>query len=171
MLSLVVARARDGAIGRAGGIPWAAPEDLRFFKRETLGGALIMGRRTWESLPAKPLPGRLNCVVTRGVAAGAELVRDSVAGALAACHAAGHTRLYGIGGARLYAEMLPFAHRLLLTEVDIAVPDADTFLPAVDEDAWHEIGRMTLREAAPRCVLRELLRRPAGAEEPLAVPD
>jgi dihydrofolate reductase len=159
MLSLVVARARDGAIGRAGGIPWTAPEDLRFFQRETLGGALIMGRRTWESLPKKPLPRRLNCVVTRGAASEADLVAGSVAEALAACAEAGHSRLYGIGGARLYAEMLPLAHRLLVTEVDVEVSDADTFFPPVDEGAWAEIGRLTLREAAPGCVLRELLRR------------
>jgi len=159
MISLVVARARDGAIGRAGGIPWAAPEDLRFFQRETLGGALIMGRRTWESLPKKPLPRRLNCVITRGTADGADLARDSMEEALAACAAAGHTRVYGIGGAQIYAGMLPLAHRLLITEVDVEVPDADTFLPRLDEAGWEEIARLTLRAAVPRCVLRELFRR------------
>lgn len=159
MLSLVVARARDGAIGRAGGIPWTAPEDLRFFQRETLGGALVMGRRTWESLPRKPLPRRLNCVVTRGAAEGADLVRGSVAEALAACAEAGQTRVYGIGGAQLYAEMMPLAHRLLVTEVEVDVPDADTFLPPFAETGWEEISRIILRDGAPRCVLRELLRR------------
>ena len=59
MLSLVVARARNGAIGQAGTIPWHAPEDLAFFQRETTGGAVIMGRNTWESLPLRPLPGRV----------------------------------------------------------------------------------------------------------------
>ncbi len=63
MLTLVVARAKGGAIGRDGDIPWHAPEDLKMFQRETLGGALVMGRRTWESLPVKPLKNRLNIVV------------------------------------------------------------------------------------------------------------
>jgi len=159
MISLVVACARGGAIGRAGGIPWEAPEDLAFFKRETVGGALIMGRRTWESLPRKPLPGRLSCVITRGAASGADLTCASVAEAIAACQRAGYSRLYGIGGARIYAEMLPLAHRLLLTEVALDVADADTFLCDIDEAAWQEVARMTLREEGPRCVLRELLRR------------
>lgn len=159
MLSLVVARAPNGAIGRDGGIPWAAPEDLAFFQRETTGGALIMGRRTWESLPKRPLPRRLNCVVTRSGAAGADLVCASVAEAMAACAGVGYMRAYGIGGARLYAEMLPLAHRLLVTEVDAEVAGADTFFPPFDESVWAEIGRFSLREAAPRCVLRELLRR------------
>ena len=67
MLTLIAARARNGAIGKDGTLPWHIPEDLKFFKRETLGGAIIMGRRTWESLPARfrPLPGRRNVVVTR----------------------------------------------------------------------------------------------------------
>src|SRR5690606_3827854 len=65
MLSLVVARARNGAIGKDGAIPWHLPEDLRMFQRETTGGALIMGRRTWESLPVKPLKNRLNCGISR----------------------------------------------------------------------------------------------------------
>lgn len=64
MLTLIAARARDGAIGKDGQLPWHLPEDLAFFKRETLGGAIIMGRRTWESLPFRPLKERLNLVVT-----------------------------------------------------------------------------------------------------------
>ena len=64
MLTLIAARARNGAIGKDGTLPWHIPEDLKFFKRETLGGAIIMGRRTWESLPFKPLKDRLNLVVT-----------------------------------------------------------------------------------------------------------
>ncbi|MGR3416285.1 dihydrofolate reductase [Paracoccus sp. (in: a-proteobacteria)] len=65
MLSLIVARAQDGAIGKDNRIPWHIPQDLRMFQRETTGGALIMGRRTWESLPVRPLKNRLNCVLSR----------------------------------------------------------------------------------------------------------
>ena len=158
MLSLVVARARNGAIGRGNTIPWHAPEDLAFFQRETTGGAVIMGRNTWESLPFKPLKNRLNIVITsRGV--GAEHEVTSLAAAIDLAHALGHRRLYAIGGARVYAEALPLAHRLLVTEVALDVPDADTFFPAFGE-GWRRIGGHVLREDAPRCEVGEWVRLP-----------
>ena len=125
MLSLIVARARNGAIGRAGAIPWDVPEDLKSFQRETLGGAVIMGRKTWESLPVKPLPRRLNIVVSARTGV-AELVAPDVRAAVALAYERGHDRVYGIGGARIYQEMLPLADRLLISEVGLDVPDADT---------------------------------------------
>jgi dihydrofolate reductase len=156
MLSLVVARARNGAIGRAGTIPWHAPEDLAFFQRETTGGAIIMGRNTWDSLPFKPLKNRLNIVVTsRGV--GAEHEVASLSAAIDLAHAMGHRRLYAIGGARVYAEALPLAHRLLVTEVELDVSDADTFFPAFGE-GWVRIGGHVLREDGPRCEVGEWVR-------------
>src|SRR5690606_7264798 len=100
-----VARARDGAIGKQGTIPWRAPEDLAFFQRETTGGAVIMGRRTWESLPVRPLKNRLNIVVSSH-SPDAPLVCRSVEAALAAAEQAGHARIYGIGGAHIYAALL-----------------------------------------------------------------
>lgn len=157
MLSLIVARARGGAIGRDGDIPWHAPEDLKFFQRETRGGAVIMGRKTWDSLPFKPLKDRLNIVVSRD-AGMAETVCGSVREAIVLAETAGHRRIYGIGGARIYAEMLPLADRLLVTEVDLDVADADAHFPTVDMADWREVGRYVLRGAEPRCELRELLR-------------
>lgn len=157
MISLIVARARGGAIGRAGTIPWHAPEDLAFFQRETTGGAVIMGRNTWDSLPFKPLKNRMNIVVSSRGLDGAEHVVGSLDVAIAAAHAAGHRRLYGIGGARVYAGLLPIAHRLLVTEVDLDVPDADTFFPAFG-DGWQRIGEHVLQGEGPRCVLGEWLR-------------
>lgn len=158
MLSLVVARARNGAIGKDGGIPWHIPADLAFFKRETLGGAIIMGRRTWESLPRQPLPSRLNLVVSRSLDLPGTAHAD-VDSAIAAAHEAGHARIYGIGGARIYQEMLPQSDRLLITEVDTVIPDADTFFPDFDEAEWAETLRRPLPSEGPGCVLRELLRR------------
>jgi dihydrofolate reductase len=156
MLSLVVARARNGAIGRGNTIPWHAPEDLAFFQRETTGGAVIMGRNTWESLPFKPLKNRLNIVITsRGV--GAEHEVTSLQAAINLAEAMGHRRLYAIGGARVYAEALPLAHRLLVTEVELDVPDADTCFPAFGE-GWRRIGGHVLREDGPRCVVGEWVR-------------
>ena len=159
MLSLIVARARNGAIGRNGTIPWHAPEDLRAFQRETLGGAVIMGRATWDSLPRKPLPQRLNIVVTSRPADGVEgVVFTPLDGALALAAQAGYSRIYAIGGAGIYRHFLPLAHRLLITEVAIDVPDADTFFPAPLPEDWQLVARTPLRPADPECVMTEYLR-------------
>lgn len=150
MISLIVARDRNGAIGKDGDIPWQAPEDLAFFQRETTGGAIIMGRNTWDSLPFKPLKNRLNIVVSsRDV--DAEHVVGSVAAAVALAETHGYRRIYGIGGAGIYTEMLGMAHRLLITEVDVEVTGADTWFPTVDDEKWHVIGESVLREAGPAC--------------------
>ena len=112
MISLVVGRARNGAIGRDGDIPWFLPGDLKTFQRETLGGAIIMGRATWVSLPKKPLPRRFNIVVSSQPDA-ADVVVPSVADAVQLAYAEGYHRVYGIGGFGIYSEMLPLADRLL----------------------------------------------------------
>ncbi|MCB2127901.1 MAG: dihydrofolate reductase [Rhodobacteraceae bacterium] len=158
MLSLVVARARNGAIGKGNTIPWHAPEDLAFFQRETTGGALVMGRRTWESLPVKPLKGRLNCIVSSDRSLG-EHVFETPGQAVECAAAAGYRRIYGIGGAGIYRAMLPVADRLLVTEVDLVVDDADAFFPEFREADWRLAGRHVLRASGPRCVLAEWLRR------------
>ncbi|GGG73623.1 dihydrofolate reductase [Salipiger pallidus] len=157
MISVIVARARNNAIGRDGEIPWHVPADLKFFKTETLGGAVVMGRKTWDSLPFKPLPNRLNIVVSSNPEA-AEIVVPSVADAVALAAKHGHQRIYAVGGASIYAEMLPLAHRLLISEVALDVPDADTFLPDIPEEGWTCIAERPLSEDGPRCVLRELIR-------------
>lgn len=158
MITLIVARAHDGAIGRDGTIPWVLPEDLRFFQRETVGGALIMGRNTWKSLPVKPLTKRLNIVVSSNPDV-ADIVVPDVQSAIQAALNAGYQRIYGIGGARIYAELLPIAHRLLISEVSVRVPDADTFFPAVASELWVPISERLLRPSEPACLLREYLRR------------
>lgn len=160
MLTLIVARARNGAIGKDGTIPWHLPEDLRMFQRETTGGALIMGRHTWESLPVKPLKNRLNCVISRDAGLTDHVFADLPA-ALDFCRAEGWHRLYGIGGQAIYAGLLALADRLLVTEVDLDIEAPDACFPAFDAAEWREIHRQTLRETGPRAVLRELLRRRA----------
>lgn len=158
MITLIAACARNGAIGRAGAIPWHAPEDLAFFKRETLGGAVIMGRVTWQSLPLRPLPGRENYIISHDITQG-DLVFGSVSDALAHARAQGHHRIYGIGGARIYAALMDQAHRLLLTRVDLDVHDADTFFPDFDPTGWQRLQTTPLRRAQPACVVEEYLRR------------
>ncbi|MGH1464994.1 MAG: dihydrofolate reductase [Cognatishimia sp.] len=160
MISLIVARARNGAIGKDNDIPWYAPEDLQFFKRETLGGAIIMGRNTWESLPFKPLKNRLNLVVSSQGGLG-EHCFASISEAVAFAQAEGYQRLYGIGGAGIYTEMLEMADRLLVTEVDLDIPDADTFFPEFGPQDWQLNAKTPLRAADPGCVVHEYLRRRA----------
>ncbi|MEP3685849.1 MAG: dihydrofolate reductase [Sulfitobacter dubius] len=158
MLSLIVARARNGAIGKDGDIPWSLPEDLKFFQRETTGGAIIMGRRTWESLPFKPLKNRLNCVVSSADIEGVHVTGDPQS-ALGYCAAEGYRRVYGIGGEGIYRALLPLADRLLVTEVDVEIDDADAFFPDFDPEEWVELGNLCLRADGPRAVAREWLRR------------
>ncbi len=153
MITLIAAHDRNRAIGKDGQIPWHIPEDLAMFKRETLGGALIMGRRTWESLPVKPLPKRLNIVVTREDELH-ELTPRTVQEAIGIAQEAGYFRIYGIGGQRIYEEMLPLAHRLLITEVDTEVADADAFFPEIGE-GWREVGFIELASEGRRCVSKE----------------
>lgn len=134
-LGLVWAEASDGVIGAAGVLPWHVPEDLAHFKEVTLGAPVIMGRRTWESLPERfrPLPGRENIVVTRNpewVDAGA-LRAASLDEALAL--ASGETA-WVIGGGHLFAEAVSRADVLEVTELDLAV-DGDTFAPS--RDGFH----------------------------------
>lgn len=157
MISLVVARDRNGAIGKDGDIPWSAPEDLAFFQRETSRGAVIMGRNTWDSLPFKPLKNRMNIVVSSQDVDAEHVVR-SVNAAVTLAETSGYRRIYGIGGAGIYAEMLGIADRLLITEVDVTVEGADTWFPTVDAENWRVLGESVLRDAAPACRVVEMVR-------------
>jgi dihydrofolate reductase len=160
MITLIAARARNGAIGKDNTIPWHAPEDLKFFQRETLGGAIIMGRNTWESLPFKPLKNRMNLVIT-SKGCGAEYEFTSLDAAIVFAENAGYRRIYGIGGNLIYKTLLPMADRLLLTEVDLVVEDADTFFPEFDRAEWQHKGGTEIRAGEPNCVVVEYLKRSA----------
>lgn len=138
-ITLVWAQDRAGAIGRAGAIPWRVPEDMRRFKEITGGSTVIMGRKTWESLPTavRPLPGRRNIVITRARdyrADGAEIV----AGLEAALDAAGGAAAV-IGGGEIYAAAIDRATHLRVTEIDVLVDGADAFAPVVDPDRWESV--------------------------------
>ncbi|MBG6081396.1 dihydrofolate reductase [Rubrivivax gelatinosus] len=147
---LVAAVARNGVIGRDGVMPWHLPEDLAHFRRTTQGLPVLMGRRTWESLPERfrPLPGRRNIVVTRqaGWAAPGAEVAASPEAALALV--ADAPRACVIGGGELYATLLPRVDELVLTEID-AEFDGDTRLPATLRDGFAEVAREEHRAAAP----------------------
>jgi len=142
VVTIVAAVARNGVIGVGGGLPWHLPDDLRRFKELTLGHALVMGRRTYESI-GRPLPGRTTVVVTRtpGWQPGSNEVHvaRSLPEALETA-AATDGEVFVVGGARVYAEALPLADRLELTLVE-AEPDGDTRFPEIDWSAWQERRR------------------------------
>ena len=146
-LNLIYARAANGVIGRDGTLPWHLPEDLAHFKRQTAGAPVIMGRKTWDSLPPRfrPLPGRDNIVVTRQADWQAEGARraGSLRDALQACAQAGE--VWVIGGAQIYAEAEPLAQRAVVTEIaaDFA---GDAWAPTLGPD-WHETAREPQRAA------------------------
>jgi dihydrofolate reductase len=140
-LGLIYARARNGVIGKDGSLPWHLPEDLAHFKQVTLGCPVIMGRKTWDSLPPRfrPLPGRQNIVVTRQAhwneqgAARAPSFED----ALALCR--DRPQVWVIGGAEIFAQAAPLAHIAELTEIEQDF-EGDVFAPALGLE-WKEISR------------------------------
>jgi dihydrofolate reductase len=142
-VALVAAVARGGVIGRDGGIPWRIPQDMARFRELTMGHPVVMGRRTWESLPDRfrPLPGRGNIVVTRNAdwsAQGADRA-GSIEDALALLES--ESRVFVIGGGEIYATALPFADELLLTEIDAEI-EGDTIFPEWDRDEFEEVERL-----------------------------
>lgn len=145
-ITLVAAVADNGVIGADGGMPWHLPADLAHFKQVTMGKPVLMGRLTWESI-GRPLPGRLNLVLTRNPAwreEGATRVA-SLIDALAVAAAQGAHELMVIGGAHVYEQALPRARRIHLTRVHYE-PWGDTLFPDLDPHEWHETARQE-REA------------------------
>lgn len=140
MIALVVAYASNGVIGRDGKLPWRLPSDMRHFRELTEGAAVLMGRRTWESLPDafRPLPNRRNLVLSGDPgyeAPGAEVFAGLEA-ALDACA----RECFAIGGAQTYAEALPLAERVHATEIEMAI-DGDTYFPPLAPGEWRRVQR------------------------------
>jgi len=149
-LNLIYARAKNGVIGSNGTMPWHLPEDLAHFKKLTMGCTVLMGRKTWESLPPafRPLPGRVNVVVTRQSnwqAKGAQIAH-SLTQALSICKQIGiqtntqNKPVWVMGGAQIYQEALPFAQRAYVTEID-AEYAGDAYAPVLSEQEWQEQER------------------------------
>jgi len=144
-LCLIVARSKNGVIGKDGGLPWRLSDDLKLFKQTTLGKPVIMGRKTWESLPVKPLPRRSNIVLTRDweYAAPGARVYSSFSAAVAAAKAMaakeGQDEVFVIGGESLYRKALPMADRLYITEVDATI-EGDAVFPMESEEGFIEAG-------------------------------
>jgi dihydrofolate reductase len=147
-ISIIVAVARNWAIGLNNGLLWHIPEDFRWFKKHTAGHPVVMGRRTWESLPVKPLPGRKNVVITDDPSdcfPGTVCV-GSIGEAIEQMDPAGENFI--IGGGMIYRQFLPIATRVYLTVVNRDF-QADVWFPAIDETRWKEIFREDHPEAEP----------------------
>jgi dihydrofolate reductase len=151
-LSLIVARSRNGVIGVDGDLPWRIPSDLKFFKKTTLGKPVLMGRVTWESLPF-PLPGRPNLILTRN--ADYEAKKGEVFTSLKALVGRGYelAGLSGgdevmlIGGAKLYAALLPFCDRCYVTDVDVMI-EGDAHFPVLSDFDWKITREINLDASA-----------------------
>lgn len=143
-IHLILARAANGVIGADGTIPWHLPEDMAHFKQQTAGAPVIMGRKTWDSLPPRfrPLPGRQNIVVTRQAgwqAQGARRVA-SLREALSLCAQLRSADAWVIGGAQIYAEAEPLAQRAVVTEIARDY-EGDAHAPVLDPASWREVRR------------------------------
>lgn len=140
-LNIIAAVTRDLAIGRGGDMPYHISGDLRRFKELTMGHPVIMGRKTFQSLPKGALPGRRNLVVSRnaGLALDGAEVFGSLTDAMAAC--SGGPTPFVIGGGEIYRQAMPLATRLFMTQIDATVPDADTWFPAIEPAQWAVDGQ------------------------------
>jgi dihydrofolate reductase len=149
VVTLIAAVARNGVIGDGSGLLWHIPEDMQFFRRTTAGSPVIMGRKTWDSLPPRfrPLPGRRNIVVTRQPGWHAPGAENAPSIEEAVKRAADCARVFVIGGAEVYAAALPLADELLLTQIDRDFA-GDTRFPPIP-DSFAEIGRETVRAGPP----------------------
>lgn len=148
MTTLIAAVARNGVIGNRNSIPWHLPEDFRHFKAVTQGQVVIMGSRTWESLPKRPLPGRINMVVTSKAAANCPFIPGiadtwflpSLGEAEFRALTYASKDIFIIGGESIYRQSIETATKLLISEVDME-PEGDTYFPDISPEIWQEVRR------------------------------
>jgi len=155
MITIIAAMSENRVIGRGGGLPWLLRDDLVHFKRLTVGCAVIMGRKTWESIGCRPLPKRVNIVLTRDRAfeAHGAAVAHSVDEAITIAHEGDSSSSNGticiVGGEAVYRAFLPLAHRMELTIVHATIENGDAFFPEFDGSQWRTV-REERREADAR---------------------
>lgn len=143
-ISLIAALTRNRVIGKNNDLPWHLPDDMKYFMNTTKGHHVIMGRKNYESIPPqyRPLPERINIIITRQAdfnAPGCTVVH-SLEQALHTARVAGEKEAFVIGGAQIYKEALPYAHRLYLTEIQTEL-EGDTYFPDIDLSDWKEVSR------------------------------
>ena len=138
---IIVAIADNNAIGKDNALLWHISEDLKFFKRTTSGNPVIMGRRTYESI-GRPLPKRLNIIITRGDdTPDGTVIAHSLEEAFSIAENQGAEKCFIIGGGQIYSLALPLVERLIVTHVHTEIANADTFFPAIDSSEWKVVSR------------------------------
>lgn len=141
MISLVVAASENNAIGKGNALLWKLPNDMKFFKNLTWGMPVIMGRKTFESMASKPLPGRINIVISRNPAGLPRIENvwpaSSLENALDLARSSDCREAFVIGGGDIYKQCITMADRIYMTRVHASYPDADTFFPAIDESLFR----------------------------------
>ena len=143
---IIAAMAENRVIGKDNALPWSLKADMAHFKELTMGWPCVMGRKTWESLPKKPLPGRLNIVISRSLAADAApgaTVVPSLQDAIQ--HCAEYEKVFICGGASIYHEAFPLAHKIELTVIH-RLYEGDTFFPEIDDAQWTKTGTVDFDE-------------------------
>ena len=140
MISIIVAIARDNAIGRKNNLLWHISEDLKYFKKVTLGHPVIMGRKTFESI-GRPLPGRKNIVVSKSgnISNPSVEMAEDLEELLKSLRRKRKEEYFVIGGASIYAKAMQYAHRLYVTKIYAKAIDADAFFPQIDERLWETL--------------------------------
>ena len=139
--NIIVAISENNAIGRNNELLWHISADLKFFKKQTLGWPVIMGRKTFESI-GRALPGRANIVISRNFNTGEEVeVVGSLKEAFAIAESTNLEKCFVMGGGQIYAQALEFADRLVVTHVHTVIDDADTFFPQIDQNVWNVVNR------------------------------
>ena len=143
--NIIVAIADNNAIGKDNALLWHISEDLKFFRRQTLGCPVIMGRKTFESI-GRPLGGRVNIVISRGFSTGEDVaVAGSLEEAFAVAESTNLEKCFVMGGGQIYAQALPHADRLVVTHVHTVIEEADTFFPPIDPDVWKAESRSEMK--------------------------
>lgn len=143
--NIIVAIADNNAIGKDNTLLWHISEDLKFFRRQTLGCPVIMGRKTFESI-GRPLGGRVNIVISRGFSTGEDVaVAGSLEEAFAVAESTNLEKCFVMGGGQIYAQALPHADRLVVTHVHTVIEDADTFFPPIDPEVWKAESRSEMK--------------------------
>ena len=142
--NIIVAVADNNAIGKDNALLWYISEDMRFFRRQTLGSPVIMGRKTFESI-GRALPGRVNVVISRSFSTGEEVeVVASLEDAFKVAESTNLEKCFIMGGGQIYAQAMQVADRLIVTHVHTVIEDADTFFPPIDPSVWTVIQRSEL---------------------------
>lgn len=145
-ITAIVAYARNFAIGRAGAMPWHLPADLRYFRQQTQGHTVVMGSKTFASI-GRPLPKRQNIILSRQTQTSNIqnlIYLQSLNAAIDYAQSLAETELFIIGGGEIYAQALPLCHRILATEIETHIKDADSFFPNIQQNPyWHCIARQT----------------------------